>query len=387
MTDTFCRETLQEHTVDQLRNWARILRIKIPGYVKKQDLIQKIIDATHIPRAIAESKVAALKRKASDESGPRPKRSRVHIKPGLTTLQAVQRIQRFFRRHVRGFINHEDFMTLDPFTTGPVFRHVVELNQVYRFHPLHLWRYFQEAGLLRNPYTQADFNPVELKRLQKLLKRVDPQFSCDLLAERDELRRKALEAINLEHNIQFYYDHLHDTVIGGLQQSMHDGTAFDMTSYDLFVFVEMWSRQEILVNQYLYTLMQLSRTRAMAFIYDIINTRFIVGMNLDYTLQFRLYVNLVITTVENLFLYFSALGPQEQPFLFAHNIWNTVIHQTLQHEALAPAVVPVVEQPIAQQLQPAAIIQAVPIMAPLEYEQEEDDSEDLSTEEEDDDDE
>jgi hypothetical protein len=360
MSEAFCRETLQEHNVTQLRNWAHTLNIKTRGYVKKQDLIQKIIETISVPRQKRPRTITV------DPLAPSFKKRRVAPKPQLSQVAAAQRIQKFFRRYVRGFVNREDFMTLDPFGSGPIFRHVVDVNQIYRFYPLPLWRYFQESGLLRNPYTQSDFNNIEVKRLQKMLRKVDPTFSVDILASRDELRRNALDAINLEHNILFYYEHLHDTVIGMLQQAMNDGTAFDMTTSDLFVNVELWSMQEGIVNTYLYTLLQLSRSRAMAFVYDMINARVITGMNLGYTLQFRLFANLVTTTVENLFLYFSALAPHEQPFLFAHNIWNTVIQQTLMHHGLIGGPLPLGQVPALQQNNPVPALQPHAIVLPEE---------------------
>jgi hypothetical protein len=405
MSQTFCRETLQENTVAQLRNWAHTLQIKIPGYVRKNDLIQKILDATTTTAitTLAGKRPRSQPGLLEGKEQPALKRPRHHLaKPGFIT-QAALKIQRFFRRYVRGFVNREDFLNLEPFTKSPLFRHVVDVNQVYRFYPQDLWRYFQENGLLRNPYTHVDFNVIELRRLQKMLKKIDPTFCRDLVAEREDLRRNALEAMNLEHNVQFFNDMLRDTIIGSLQLYMNDGTAFEMNTNDLMIFIDLWSMQEASVNNYLYTLLHLSRSSAIALIYDLVNLRFFTGTNPGYTMQFRLYADLVITTVENLFLYFSALSPQDHPFLLAHNIWNTVIQETLRHQ-LAPAVAVMVPHvnPLDQPHPVALLMQNIPQPPPLirqgavdmaanldldDYDSEDDDSEDEDDEDDDDEDE
>lgn len=82
---------------------------------------------------------------------------------------AVIKIQRWWRRLRWIYTNDTDFITLDPIDVPP-FRLIEDSKHVYQFNPLHLAEYFLKEGHFLNPYTRRHLYPVELMRLDRILR-------------------------------------------------------------------------------------------------------------------------------------------------------------------------------------------------------------------------
>ena len=177
-------------------------------------------------------------------------------------VMAAQKIQRFFRRYVKGSQNHQDFVTLESFPRGlRLFRHIISSDHNYRFVPTSLAQHLVTSGVWNNPYTGHEFTLVELSRLTRMVKQQDPNWKIDLVKDASQLKRAAKEAQNLECNIEMFEDLVKDV----MQRGVFDQKAVVgvMVDEDMLEWMIMqWRVLEQLRNEYLSVLFRLSSARA-----------------------------------------------------------------------------------------------------------------------------
>jgi hypothetical protein len=110
-------------------------------------------------------------------------------------------------------------MTLEPISVQPFYL-IEESGHIYQFHPLHLAQYFLHEGNFTNPYTRNPLNIVELRRLDRLVKKYDSTFVslCDeqkrltiqRAQEREHIRVCQLlhhECLQLVRRILYFVQH------------------------------------------------------------------------------------------------------------------------------------------------------------------------------------
>lgn len=123
----------------------------------------------------------------------------------ITPIKAAIFIQRWYRKRHWEYTNDTDFISLE-IIRGPVFRLVEDQKNVYRFNPLNLAQYFIKEGQFVNPYTRRALFPVELMRLDRLVRTVDPTFNVNLFETYKQLsiqraqEREHERTCNLLHN-------------------------------------------------------------------------------------------------------------------------------------------------------------------------------------------
>jgi len=109
--------------------------------------------------------------------------------------KAARIIQKFYSAHVKPLANSTDLM-MEPFNrrepfgrrepfnrrepAGSIFRVCTDARQVYRFCPLQLRDAIVTTGKFVNPYTQFPLNVVELKRLCRAIKVLEPSYDLPL---------------------------------------------------------------------------------------------------------------------------------------------------------------------------------------------------------------
>jgi len=105
------------------------------------------------------------------------RQKRISLHKYQKSLKKIIRIQRWWRYHYNQthFTNDCDFLTLDKITVHP-FCLVENSGHVYQFNPMTLAEYFVKEGNFVNPYTRKPLNSVELKRLDHVIKKIDPTF-------------------------------------------------------------------------------------------------------------------------------------------------------------------------------------------------------------------
>jgi hypothetical protein len=91
----------------------------------------------------------------------------------------ITTIQRWWKKiyRTRKYVNDHDFLTLEPIDVVP-FLLIEETGHVYQFHPHTLAKYFVQEGNLVNPFNRKPLNVIELKRLDKMVKKYDSTFLC-----------------------------------------------------------------------------------------------------------------------------------------------------------------------------------------------------------------
>ena len=123
-----------------------------------------------------------LKRRCADSY------SKQQIKKASKLKSEVQffiKIQRWWRRICKNvFINHTDFLTLEPFRVKTFHLKDNVTRRIYRFDPVSLGKYFLQEGNFMNPYTRAVISNEDLARLDSQLLKINP--SSENLVERRE---------------------------------------------------------------------------------------------------------------------------------------------------------------------------------------------------------
>ena len=85
------------------------------------------------------------------------------------------------------YTNDTDFLTLDVISVEP-FCLIEETNHIYQFDPLNLAKYYLKEGNFVNPYNRRPLNQIELRRLDKIIKKFHP----GILSLCDEQKRISL---------------------------------------------------------------------------------------------------------------------------------------------------------------------------------------------------
>ena len=134
--------------------------------------------------------------------------------PTHGNVYAATLIQKFWRSNKFAYTNDTDFLSLEPITVPP-FRLVEDSKNIYRFHPMSLATYFLKEGKFINPYTRRVLYPVELRRLDRMVKTYDTTFVC-LYEEHQRLTIKRAE--EREHERTCYL--LHNESLRLLQDIM-----------------------------------------------------------------------------------------------------------------------------------------------------------------------
>ena len=129
-------------------------------------------------------KIATVKKQVVHKSSP-------------STIYFVRKIQRWWR-HCRTniFINHTDFLTLEPFTTRTYHLKDSTSGHIYRFNPESLGNYYLQEGNFINPYTRKTISNDDLRRLDAQIMKFDATF------ESLSARRKSIE-----HQKKLEYEH------------------------------------------------------------------------------------------------------------------------------------------------------------------------------------
>jgi hypothetical protein len=164
----------------QLKRTCRSLGISTHRGCSKADMLQKIKELLH-PLEIKTLNTDQipqphdLKRTISTipfSSKCLRKRKRDYDK----IVNAILKLQRWWRSYKKfTFSNDTDFATLEPIQGKP-FCLIEETGHVYQFNPTNLASYFLKEGNFVNPYTRKPLNVVELRRLDRVIKTIDPDF-------------------------------------------------------------------------------------------------------------------------------------------------------------------------------------------------------------------
>ena len=138
-------------------------------------------------------------------------------------LSLIIKIQRWWKKtRPLPVVNNTDFVTMEPINGEPFYL-VEETNHVYQFNPLTLANYYLKEGNFVNPYTRRPLNPIELKRLDKTIKKYHPHVLS--LCE-EQKRINILRAQEREHTRMCHFLHqeclqLVATVLFYVQNSQH----------------------------------------------------------------------------------------------------------------------------------------------------------------------
>ena len=116
-------------------------------------------------------------------------------------LQAVQQIEKWWLQCKCSYAswcysNDTDFIMLEAFRIRDrVFRLVDKDNHVYRFHPSHLVEWFLKEGKFINPYTRVALNIIEIKRLDQIMRVLDPNHKplADIYEQIEQKRKLEYE--------------------------------------------------------------------------------------------------------------------------------------------------------------------------------------------------
>ena len=150
-------------------------------------------------------------------------------------------IQRFYRQYVKGLINSEDLF-LDPFHSHhqhqPIFRHIINEFQSYRFIPKQLADAMLKNGRFCNPYNQQEFNNVELRRLTTMVKKVSRGFSWDFSVEkhRSLIQQRVSDRQNQEENVDLYVQRVSFAIREFIKFMLQEASI--MEPEDLFFYLE-----------------------------------------------------------------------------------------------------------------------------------------------------
>lgn len=112
-------------------------------------------------------------------------RRRKRVRTTKRTISAEWAARAIWRwwRHLKNlrnvkYVNETDFLTMEPIVINRPFFLIEDTQHVYQFHPLSLAQWFVQEGNFHNPYTRTPLNIVEIKRLDKAIRRFDPTFLC-----------------------------------------------------------------------------------------------------------------------------------------------------------------------------------------------------------------
>jgi len=319
--NTNIKEWLEQQKCDMLRRWGAELRVPRASRMRKAVLVnslEKALSDNSVKERLLKKHPPAKRRQIDNEEAPlaakRSKKQEDTVNHLTKETAAARVIQRFFRRYVKGFINQDDFIQLERFRTGPLFRHVVGENQVYRFHPKQLVEHFVNSGMLRNPYNRTEFTTPELARLTKMNLRLDPQFPWDLVRDKGEIIRRAHEAHNLEHNTE-YYEELFRHIMGRLFVQTTAGLSLLMDEALMALTLQHWAILQPLRDEYLYILFRLNRQRADNVVGEACAAMYVLETCPVYTPAFRTFVSLLDSNLQDTYERFQHLQPNENPIL------------------------------------------------------------------------
>jgi hypothetical protein len=313
----FTRENLTNASCVQLRKWCQEFHIAKAYKMKKTAMIRCLLVVTHeIPNQV--SVVLSRKRKKETvvTSEKDNKKSCVST-TSCASVRAAQVIQRFYKRYIRGFINQEDFITMERFTASqyPLFLHVVNENQVYRFNPLDLVKYILDSGIFANPFTKTEFNSVELNRLTRVILTHNPSFPHHLGVDKDHLITTAKNRQHQERNTEFYREQLEQTFFMHITQLTEPRFALSMQEEHLDTMV--WQFQQLIPtrNQYLYALYLVNNSAFHHFFQEWCEELLTICGCTLFTMPFRRLVYILYHNLTDTVGHFSGMSPDTQVHL------------------------------------------------------------------------
>ena len=178
----------------QLRRTCRSLGISTKRGSSKNEMIQKLQELIHP----LETKQFVT---PVHTSPPQPLKRTISMTPLSTKclrkrkrdydkiIKSILKLQRWWRVHKKPTLaNDTDFATLEPIHGKPFYL-IEETRHVYQFNPMNLANYFLKEGNFINPYTRNPLNLIELRRLDHMVKKIDPTF-VSLCEEQHRITRQ-----------------------------------------------------------------------------------------------------------------------------------------------------------------------------------------------------
>jgi hypothetical protein len=296
---------LRRQTLQKLHGWCANLKVQYSTTMTKAKLVDTIMQAYNARSDDVTNRFKALQQFFVSRRVP------LRVYPLVHVEQCAIKIQRFYRQYVKGVMNKED-LNLQAFT-GPTFRHVVNMGQVYRFVPKQLSDYFLISGVFRNPYTCQEFNPVELKRLTTMIRQKEPEFEWDFTKDEHlrAIQRRALERTNLQNNIE-----LHETLARDIMNQIYAvnaSFAVHMRPAMLDVYLTTWNPGIVEMYENVFVLFRLDRRVSDALVNEFCAKMQLMAEETQFSTTFRTFAAIISTNMSTMYEYFKTLAPDQMP--------------------------------------------------------------------------